>query len=99
MFDPSLGPHVRGAGRSDATAHPRTSRGRRPLRDGSGAALPDVVARRFQAFARPGECRTGPPQTRRARASLETGSEADAAGAGLGRGIPEVLEDQLVPVG
>src|ERR1700722_552756 len=99
MFVTITEPHVRRLGRSDAAPHPRTSRGRRPLRDGSGATLSDVAARRFKTLARFGKRRTRPPQTRRAPASFEIGSQADAAGAVVDRGIPEILGRKFRPFG
>src|SRR5215471_18688082 len=90
-FNTVVRPHVCCVGRSDTPAHPRTSCVRRSLCHGSGAAASNVAARRFKTFARVGKRGARPPPTRWPGASFEVGSKADAAGAGVDRGVPEVL--------
>ena len=68
---------------------------RRPLRHRSGAAIFHVAAGGFEAFARAGKRGIGPPATKRPGAFVEIGGQADAAGAGVDRGIPEILGRKL----
>ena len=95
MFTAIVEPHVCRAGRSDAPAHPRASRARRPLRHRSGAAVFHVVAGGLEAFAHPGKCRTGQPPPSRSRAFAEIGGQADERGAAMDRGVSQVLGRKL----
>ena|ERR1700722_13224615 len=94
MFTETVGPDVCGAGGPDAATHPGTSGAGRPLRDGPGEAVPDVAAGGIEAFARAGAGGVDTPPALRARASIETGGEADAKRPAMDRGVSPFLGEE-----
>ena len=95
MFAEIVEPHICRAGRSDAAAHFGASGARRPLRHRSGAAVFDVVAGGFEAFARAGKRGLDSSAEAWKGAFVEIGRCTDAAGASVDRGIPEILGRKL----
>src|SRR5580658_1247711 len=99
MFAALAQPHLCGAGRPDAAAHPGAPGRRRPLRHRPGAALFDVSAGGIKAPARAGECAADPPPPERTRAFAEAAGRANEAGLALDRGVPAFLGRQPRPPG
>ena len=91
MFEQLVGSHICGAGGSDAAADLAASGARRQLCDRPGPAVFHVAAGGFEAFAGFGECGAGATKAQWAGALFEVGGETDAAGAGVDRGVPEIL--------